>query len=692
MKKYLYHIVAVLLMGFASTGLAEESAWDRAVGDPAAAHLPRPNAVQYAWHEQERLLFVCLDPCSWQGREYDNHSTKLTDMKLPKLDVEQWMAAAKAWGAKEVMLVCKHTGGFCWWPTDTTDYCVKNIPWKNGKGNLVQEVADACRKHGMSVGVYIYSDDPKYTGGIGRGGRTDNPAKQQEWNAKLRQQWKEVLGIYGKDMVREIWFDGSCIVPLKDIIDKMAPNAVIMNSKWANIRWVGNEEAYATDPNWNTINRKDLEGGVSTEAQSTPDGDSWAPVECDTTVYDHNWFWSPGGEGRRKSLDNLLSRYVYSIGRGSIFLLNSNPNTDGLIPEGDLKLYRELSQVIDDNFGHPVGKIEKSSGNEVIFPLGAAQAVNCVDISEDYRYGQRIRHYLVQAWINNHWRQVAEGTAVGRRKIDLFPEVTTDKIRVQVTDHVGTPLFRQILAHKVSPALVASLGQIPSLLKGAIATASSVFSAPYDVKYLIDGNPQTRWGSADKDFLAWVEFDLHRPRRFAGMKASELANRVREFQLEVRNSPDQPWRQIFTGGPIGNNYSTDLPATTARFVRFHVTKNDSGHGPTMWELSLQDRPEACEVAGVRTLKANAESQFDIDLSAQVTDPGQYEIHIEGAPPTAAQPLFEGQPGEDHFLEKINASTYRLNRTQAVAAGSSTGIRFTVKTASDSNIKILIRPL
>src|SRR5262245_42221307 len=91
------------------------------------ADLPAPSAAQYAWHEQERLMFVCLDPCTWQGSEYDNHSTKLSDMKLEKLDVEQWMSAADAWGAKEILFVCKHTGGFCWWPTKTTDYCVRNI-------------------------------------------------------------------------------------------------------------------------------------------------------------------------------------------------------------------------------------------------------------------------------------------------------------------------------------------------------------------------------------------------------------------------------------------------------------------------------------------------------------------------------------------------------------------------------------
>lgn len=328
-------------------------------------------------------MFVGLDPATWQGAEYDNHTTKLADMKLDKLNVEQWMTAANAWGAREVMLVCKHVGGFCWWPTQTTDYCVRNIPWENGEGNLVKEVADACRKHGLSVGVYIYSDDPRYTTGMGRGGRTDNPAKQEEWNAKLRQQWREVLGIYGKDLVREVWFDGSCVVPLDDIIEEMAPNAVIFQSRWGTIRWVGNEGGVAPDPNWNTLDRKSLETGVATAAHSTPDGDAWAPVECDTTLYDHYWFWSEHGERARVSLDYLLSRYVLSVGRGSVLLLNSTPNTSGLIPDGDMKLYRDFNQALDDNFGHPLGRIEHIAGSEIVLPLGAPKAVNCVDLWED---------------------------------------------------------------------------------------------------------------------------------------------------------------------------------------------------------------------------------------------------------------------------------------------------------------------
>lgn len=638
-------------------------------------------------------MFVCLDPATWEGVEQDNHTAKLSDLKLPALDVNEWMDCADAWGAKEILLVCKHSGGFCWWPTDTTDYCVKNIPWENGKGNLVKSVADACRKHGLKMGVYIYPDDPRYSKDIGRGGRTDDPKRQEEWNHLLRKQWEEVLALCGKDLVQEIWFDGSCIVPLNDIILKLAPNAVVFQGPLASIRWVGSESGVANDPDWDTLPSAAFKSGVSTQAQSTPDGDVWAPLECDTPLYGPYWFWSQSKQDSScRNPDTLLRLYVLSVGSGSVLLLNSTPDTSGLIPAHDAKVYADFGAAIDQNFGHPVGQITRVAESTIVIPLSSPRVVNCVDLSEDYRYGQRVRHYVVEASVNGYWRQVAEGTAVGRRKIDLFQEVTTDKIRVRVTEQVGTPLFRQILVDKASQTLVASLRQIPtSVLRGATATASSVHSAPYEAKYLIDGNMNSRWGAADRDLLAWVEFDMRRPRRFASMQASELGDRVQEFQIEVRNTPDQPWSKIFAGGRIGSAYGANLPATTARYVRFEVTKNDGGLGPTMWELGLQDRPEAWEDAGTRALTAGGQQQFDIDLSSQVSDPGQYEIHIEGAAPASAQPLFEGQPGDDHFLEKIDASTYRLNRTQAIAEGSSTGIRVKFEPTGSGNFKVSIRP-
>ena len=670
---------------------ADLADWDTAVGDPAAAKLARPAPAQYAWHEQERLMFVHFGVATWEGSEYDaDGKTDLSKIDPAAFSGDALCAVAKAWGARQVLLVAKHVGGFCWWPTETTEYCTRSIPWRNGKGNLVKEVADACRQQGLAIGIYLYPDDTRYTKDIGRSGRTDDPAKQEEWSRLYRQQWEEVLGLCGPDLVREVWLDGGCAIELGDILQRRAPNAVVFQGRNASIRWVGNEAGVANDPNWNTLSTADLKSGVATAAQSIPQGDAWAPVECDVTLYNHNWFWNPANERKRRTPDQLLNIYLQSVGRGSVLLLNSTPNTDGLIPEGDQARYREFGEAIERDLGHPAGRIAKVAGSEVVIALGNAQPINGVDLWEDYQYGHRIRRYETEVRVNGQWKRVAEGTAVGRRKIDLFPEVMTDQIRVRVTEQAGTPLFRQILAHKVSPALVAALGQTPLVTRGATATASSSHSSPYEAQYLIDGNPGTRWSARDQDPLAWVELDLRRPRRFAAMQASELADRVRKFRIEVRNSPNESWRTAFTGGTIGSSFKTDLSPVTARYVRFRVT-NLEGPAATLWELSLTDRPDAWEEAGVTNLPAGTNRQLDIDLSAQVVAPGQYEVRVEGAELTAAQPLFEGKPGEAQFLEEIAATTYRLNRTQALGEGAATGIRLTARATQDSRLKILVRP-
>ena len=272
-------------------------------------HLARPNKAQYEYHEQERIMFVCLDPCTWQGREYDNHSTNLKDMRLPKLDVDQWCEAAKSWGAKEILFVAKHTGGFCWWQTETTDYSVKNIAWKDGKGDLVDEVATACKRHGLKLGMYIYPGDDQWGAWIGSGGRTQDSAKQEVYNKVLQKQWTEVLSRH-RDIIIELWFDGNCYVPLDDVFEKyVGDNIVYLQGQQANLRWVGTEAGYTPYPGWNTLKKNDLETGVATAVHGDPDGDAWAGLECNTTLYDHYWFWSKEKEKARKSLGRLIQLY-----------------------------------------------------------------------------------------------------------------------------------------------------------------------------------------------------------------------------------------------------------------------------------------------------------------------------------------------------------------------------------------------
>ena len=303
----------------------------------ADVKLTRPTPQQYAWHEQERIMFLCLDPCTWQAREYDDHSTPLAQINPAQLDTEQWCRAAKLWGAKEILFVAKHTGGFCWWRTDTTKYGIKETPWKGGEGDVLGELSAACRKHGLNLGVYVYPGDETWGAAIGSGGRTRDPSKQEAYDAVFRQQLREVLTRYGT--ITEVWFDGSCVIDVGDILLEHTTQAVIFQGPQATVRWAGTETGRLPYPAWNSLPSKDLQTGVATAAQGDPEGDAWAPLEADTTLYDHNWFWAEANENKRKSLDELMDIYYKSVGRGGVLLLNSTPNTNGLIPEGDLKLY-----------------------------------------------------------------------------------------------------------------------------------------------------------------------------------------------------------------------------------------------------------------------------------------------------------------------------------------------------------------
>ena len=208
--------------------------------DPVSeVKLARPTPQQYAWHEQERIQFVCLDPCTWQGREYDNHSTPLSAINPAQLDTDQWCRAAKLWGAKEILFVAKHTGGFCWWQTDTTQYGVKETAWKTGRGDVLAELSASCRKHDLTLGIYVYPGDDTWDAPMGSGGRTRDPAKQEAYNQVFRQQLTEVLTRYGK--ITEVWFDGSCVIDVSDILQQHAADAVIFQGPQATIRWPGTE-------------------------------------------------------------------------------------------------------------------------------------------------------------------------------------------------------------------------------------------------------------------------------------------------------------------------------------------------------------------------------------------------------------------------------------------------------------------
>ena len=411
--------------------------------------LAKPSAVQYKWHEQERIMFIHVGVATWLGSEYDETGMfDISRINPTELNTDDWCETAKLWGAKQIIFVAKHVGGFCWWQTNTTEYSVKNIPWKNGKGDLLADIAASCKKYGLNLGVYIYPGDVKFGAGIGSGGKTTNPDLQDAYNKVFRQQLTEVLTNYGPML--EVWFDGNCIVDINDILEKHASQSVIFQSKKASIRWPGSESGMLAYPAWNSLSSKDLNSGISTQYNDDPNGDAWAPLEADAPLYNHNWFWNPTNEKKRKTVQNLIDMYYKSAGYGGVMLLNASPDTTGKITDGDKNTYRAFGQAIQQRFSDPLKQLANKKGSTFIISFDKPTPVNHVIIEEDYRYGHRIRNYTVEGKINNQWTVLVNGSSVGRKKIDAFATQKVTAIKLTINSFVNTPLIRSLKVYHVN--------------------------------------------------------------------------------------------------------------------------------------------------------------------------------------------------------------------------------------------------
>lgn len=698
MKHYILWLgMSVVLSAQASTAPefpADTPAWQAAAVEPAAVHLARPSTNQIDWQEQERTLFVCFGIATYEGREYDaDGQTDLTKIDPKDFDADAICLAAKSWGAKQVLLVASHVGGFCLWPTETSDYHIGNTPWRDGKGNMVKEVADACRRHGLNMGLYLYPDDTRFAKGFGRAGRTDDPADQETWNRQFIQRWEEILTICGPDLVNEIWLDGGCVIDVIPTVKRLAPRAVVFNKgDYERVRWPGNEKGVVPEVNWSSIDRDTLlrqRGGAY--HGSDPDGDTWAPFECDTPLYDHNWFWHPRNEAKRKSLAHLMHTYVKSVGNGAVLLLNATPNTDGVLPEGDRLRYKEFGEAIERNFGQPLAQTEGAVIDKIaLCPLKNRKQINCVDIWEDYRLGHRIRSFVVEGYINGQWKWLAEGKSVGRRKLLFFPTVETDRVRVRVTESVGTPVFRSVRLHRVEDGLAQT--SIPPVSSMATVTTSTIHSSGYEGFRLIDNNARTRWAAKDGDPDPWVELDLGREQKFAGATFYELADRVRAFRILTRNDTDQPWRTVHEGTTIGRVHKVQFERVTGRFVRLHILKYE-GPAPTLFTWDLHDRPEAFETVGLW----QAGEQGNWNLSTAINEAGAYEVRfIDGEGQVmkvaSATLMFEGGAAKPEDLSGVGSKTLVITRTQAIGPGASSSLRAVVEAPQNAKGRVQIRPL
>ena len=405
--------------------------------------IARPSADQLAWQDMEMAMFVHFAPNTWQDREYDDLSTPLDKIQPVKLDTDQWVSVAKSMGAKQIVFVAKHAGGFCWWQTETTKYGAKDLSWRGGKADLMADLARSTKRAGLKMGVYLSPQDKSLE--IGVGGKAATPEAQVKYDAIFRQQLTELLSRYG-DM-NEVWFDGSSAVDVGDILKKHAPHAMVFQSKYCTIRWVGNEQGYAPDPEWNSVSAEAAASGVATGKDGNPDGAVWLPNECDARMR-REWFWNTKNAESLKSVDQLMLMYYRSVGHGSLLLLNHTPDTTGAIPEPDAKRASEFGEEIRRRFDEPMAET-KGTGRILELRLPKAAKIDHVVLMEEIRNGERIRKYLLEGLTETGWKPLSHGTAVGHKKIDPFPAKELFRVRLRVQETSGDPILKKFSAHAV---------------------------------------------------------------------------------------------------------------------------------------------------------------------------------------------------------------------------------------------------
>jgi alpha-L-fucosidase len=405
-----------------------------------------PTREQIEWHSLEIGAMICLGPQTWQGKEYDDLSTPLSVINPSSLDAEKWVETVRAMNARYVVFVAKHTGGFCFWPTKTTDYHIGKTPLRGGGVDAVAELAQACRRQGVGFGVYLSPQDAQF--GAGVGGRCATPSKQQQYEQVFRRQLTELLTGYGP--VMEVWFDGSLVFDVGDLLRKYAPCAMIFQGPQATIRWTGNEQGYTTYPLWNPVARDRAVSGVSVSRDGRPDGDVWLPVECDVPTR-QGWFWRPGNAATLKSLREYQAMYYESVGRGANLLLNLTPDTSGAIPADETASAREFGDWVRSSFRTPIASA-RNSGGQATLTWSKPRPVNHAVLMENIARGQRILQYEIEALSDGKWLKVGGGKTIGYKRIERFREVTASGLRVGVVQSLDTPELSRFEAFHLAGA------------------------------------------------------------------------------------------------------------------------------------------------------------------------------------------------------------------------------------------------
>lgn len=508
---------------------------------------PVPSDNQMKVQEMESYAFIhfSLNTYTDQSWGFGNEDVKLFNPE--KADCRQWARICKESGMKGVIITAKHHCGFCLWPSKYTEYSVKNAPWKNGHGDMVREMADACKEYGLKFGVYLSPWD-----------RNNKDYGKPEYITYFRNQLTELLTNYGE--IFEVWFDGAnggdgyygganenrkidpkTYYDWKNtyvLIHKLQPKCVIWNDGGdrGDLRWVGTEEGYVGETNWSLLNAtgdvswNDLHFGVE-------NGNTWVMAEVNTSIRPE-WFYHPAEDDKVKTVPQLMDLYYNSIGRNATMLLNFPIMPNGLIHPNDEKAAIEFGKTVRKSFAVNLALNKKSVASNVrcmsknfgatmavdgnkntywttddstktaslTIDMGKPTLFNRFLVQEYIRLGQRVKGFTIEAFVDGNWKEVAKATTIGYKRVLRFPSVEARKVRLNIIDSKCSPVISNIGIYNAPVFLNAPLirrnqnGQVTIFtndigpvfyytLDGSIPTSKS---NKYTGRFLADGKVQIK--------------------------------------------------------------------------------------------------------------------------------------------------------------------------------------------------------
>jgi alpha-L-fucosidase len=450
-----------------------------------------PSPRQIAWQEREFIAFFHFGVNTFTDREWGLGTEDPSVFNPTDFDARQWVWAVKDAGMRGVIITAKHHDGFCLWPSKFTEHSVRNSPWRSGSGDVVGDVAAACREFGIAFGFYLspwdrheqcYGDSPKY-------------------NEHFCNQLRELLTNYGD--VAEVWFDGACgegpngkkqvydWPSYYRLIRELQPNAVI-SIMGPDVRWVGTESGYGRETEWSVVPdvAQNFDAIAAGSQQTTLDGAFiphdltgddlgsrekikharvllWYPAETDVSIRP-GWFYHAKEDEQVKTPEKLVDIYYSSSGRNGVLILNIPPDKRGRIHESDVKALMGMRTILDQTFTSGVlGGATASATNEdgghkaalaidrnnrtywttnsgitpaaLEFTLPAERTFDRALLQEFIRSGQRIERFHIEAWDGTTWKEVAKGTTVGYKRLLRFPAVTTSRVRVVIDESRSNP-------------------------------------------------------------------------------------------------------------------------------------------------------------------------------------------------------------------------------------------------------------